>query len=407
MQNLADMQQKQTGTAVAAQQPKNIMALLGDEKTKKQMAALGGKVMNAERMLGLCVNAIRKTPNLAKCEPQSVLGSMLSSAGLGLEPNTPTQQAWLIPYAKRGKLPGSNEWGIVGYECQFQIGARGWLALAYRSPAIASIEAEAVHENDHFEHMQGSDAHLTFQKARKNRGDLEGAYCLVKLTTGSEVGLYMPLEEIHRIRDRSETYQALVRNLENAKSDKDKASAKKKLEETPWTRDQPEMAIKTVIKRIVKRLPISTNDPLHVAMQMDERRVDMAQMANDEVAKAVFDNGFEPPMQPAPDDDDGNIIDGEIVQTKPEPQQGGAAASTADDDGTSKTKATPAAQASSLSDVDFMFTKEALLKDIAKARNVDAIDDVAALVGQLPEEDRDEVNKAIQKKRDALGFSLE
>ena len=292
--------------------PQNIMQMLGAEKNKKQLSALVGKHMTCDRRLALCINSIRRTPKLMECDSQSVLGAMMSSAGLGLEINTPTQQAWLIPYAKNSKV--GDKW-IKNYECQFQIGYRGFITLAYRSPVVESIEAEAIHENDHFVHMQGSKAFLEFKKTLKNRGDLIGAYCLVKMKDGAEVALVLPLEEIYKAREKSETYKALRDAVCTAADGKDKVKAQKKFDETPWVMWEDDMAAKTVIKRIVKRLPMSSNDPVILAAAMDERPVDYSAMSDEETLRGVFENGYEPPSEEQSNDHDTDTKK-EVVQPK-------------------------------------------------------------------------------------------
>ena len=83
-----------------------------------------------ERFARICVTAFRQTPKLQQCSPASVLGAMMTCAQLGLEPNTPSGLAYLIP-RWNGKLRTT--------ECQFQVGYRGLLELMYRSGAIASV----------------------------------------------------------------------------------------------------------------------------------------------------------------------------------------------------------------------------------------------------------------------------
>lgn len=70
-------------------------------------------IMTPERFTRIVVTAIQTNPLLAKCSPASFLNAMMNSAQLGLEPNTPLGQAYLIPY-----------WNTKanGYDCQFQIG---------------------------------------------------------------------------------------------------------------------------------------------------------------------------------------------------------------------------------------------------------------------------------------------
>lgn len=255
----------------------NIMALLGQEKTRKQLAALAGRYMDGERMLALLVNCVRKTPKLAECDPQSVLSCMMVLAGLGLEPNTPTGQAYLIPYERRVKR--GRDWATV-VDCQVQIGYKGFITLALRSPRVLSIEAEAIREGDQFEHLQGSRAHLEYRKALRGRGELLGAFCLVKLEGGAEVAVTLPVDEIYKAREKSETYRALVAKVANAETEKDRAIAEKKLSDTPWVLWEDAMAAKTAIKALIsKRLSLSSGDQVSVAAQADERTVTSVEAA--------------------------------------------------------------------------------------------------------------------------------
>ena len=51
----------------------------------------------AERFARVCVTAFRQNPDLQKSSPASILGAMMTCAQLGLEPNTPSGLAYLIP----------------------------------------------------------------------------------------------------------------------------------------------------------------------------------------------------------------------------------------------------------------------------------------------------------------------
>ena len=79
-------------------------------------------VITPERFTRMVMTAISSNPKLAECTPASFCGAMMQAAQLGLEPNTPLGQAYLIPYRNHGKL-----------ECQYQTGYKGLITLAYRS----------------------------------------------------------------------------------------------------------------------------------------------------------------------------------------------------------------------------------------------------------------------------------
>lgn len=78
---------------------------------KPQIEAALPSVITAERFTRMTLTAVGTNPQLANCTPESFMGAMMQAAQLGLEPNTPLGQAYLIPYRNKGKM-----------ECQFQIG---------------------------------------------------------------------------------------------------------------------------------------------------------------------------------------------------------------------------------------------------------------------------------------------
>ena len=285
-----------TGQADNKQQ--GILALLENPKVAKGMAAVAGKFLQPDKMLRLCINAVHKTPDLMKCDPKTVLGAMMASAALDLEPNTVQQQAFLIPY-KRNKKVG-DDW-VVTYDCQFQIGARGFRTLAYRSPIIKSLEAEAIRKGDHWKHRVGSNGLLEFEKALTDRGDLIGAFSYARLDGGAEVACVLPLDEILKIRARSETYRALVAGIEKAGNDRDRTRAEAKLAETPWVMWLDDMAAKSATKKHAKQLPLDASPVLAVAAELDNAgdagTLDLGALTDPDLVREVRDGGTEAPQQ--------------------------------------------------------------------------------------------------------------
>lgn len=290
-----------TGQAETKQQ--GILTLLENPKVAKGMAAVAGKFLQPEKMLRLCINAVHKTPDLLKCDPKTVLGAMMASAALDLEPNTVQQQAFLIPY-KRNKKVG-DEWVQV-YDCQFQIGARGFRTLAYRSPLIKSLEAEAIHKGDHWKHRVGSQAFFEYEKALTDRGNLIGAFSYARLADGIEVACVLPLEEILKIRARSETYRALVANIEKSRNDQERQRNELKLAETPWVMWLDDMAAKSATKKHAKQLPLDAAPALAVAAEIDNAgdagALDLGALTDPDLVREVRDGMSEAPQQALTDD---------------------------------------------------------------------------------------------------------
>ena len=197
-------------------------------------------VITPERFTRIVLTALSSNPKLQACTPMSVMGAMMQAAQLGVEPNTPLGQAYLIPY---------------GNVCQFQLGYKGLIDLAYRSGEVSSIQAHEVHENDVFEYEYGLDPKLRHMPAQTDRGPVTFYYAVLKLKNGG-VGFEV------MSRDDVETF---ARKKSKAYSD------------GPWKTDFDEMAKKTVLKKVLKYAPLKTEFARAVAsdesvktMKMDE-----------------------------------------------------------------------------------------------------------------------------------------
>ena len=216
-------------------------------KMKSEFArAIGGSTpqeqqRRAERFARVCVTAFRQNPDLQKSSPASILGAMMTCAQLGLEPNTPSGLAYLIP-----------RWNskLRSMECQFQVGYRGLLELMYRSGAIASINADVVYRQEIeaglFSYTSGIRPTIEHRidlldgSARSgNPADIVAAYACAVLKSGEPVIRVVPRRDI------------------------DKAMAMSGGKTGPsavWKSHYAEMAIKTAIHRLAKWLPTTRVD---------------------------------------------------------------------------------------------------------------------------------------------------
>lgn len=120
------------------------------------------EVITPERFTRMALSALNTTPKLRECTPMSFLAALMNAAQLGLEPNTPLGQAYLIPYNNKGVM-----------ECQFQIGYKGLIDLSYRNPQMQIISAQAVYENDEFEYELGLNPKLEHRPALGDRGEVQ------------------------------------------------------------------------------------------------------------------------------------------------------------------------------------------------------------------------------------------
>jgi len=128
-------------------------------------------VITPERFTRIVLSALSTNPKLAATTPQSFLAAMMTAAQLGVEPNTPLGQAYLIPYFN-SKTRCS--------ECQFQLGYKGLIDLAYRSGEVSVIQAQVVYANDDFTFSFGLDPQLKHVPAHENRGEPTFVYAMFR-----------------------------------------------------------------------------------------------------------------------------------------------------------------------------------------------------------------------------------
>lgn len=218
---------KETRARAAASDPgKTMKAYI--IQMKGEIAKALPSVITPERFTRIVTSAISTTPQLAQTTPQSFLGAMMTAAQLGMEPNTPLGQAYLLPYKNKGVL-----------ECQFQLGYKGLIDLAYRSGQVTIIQAHEVHENDDFSYSFGLEPKLHHVPALDDRGPIVCYYAMFR-TKDSGFGFeVMSREDIESHAKRySKSYGGGF---------------------SPWSTNFDEMAKKTVLKKCLKYAPLKSD----------------------------------------------------------------------------------------------------------------------------------------------------
>lgn len=301
--------------------------MLASPSMQAQIKAALPRHMTPERLARIVTTEIRKVPKLAECTPVSFFGAVIQCAQLGLEPGNALGHAYLLPYGKDVQL-------IIGY--------RGMIDLARRSGQIVSIDARAVYEGDKFECRLGLDPHIEHEPdwANPNRtmGEkLQFVYAVAKLKDGGIQFDVMSRAEIEGIRARSKAGNG-----------------------GPWKTDYQAMALKTVVRRLFKFLPVSIE--IQTAVGLDER----AEMGLPQ--------------------DNGAVIDGQFTQV--------------DDAGVDPTtgELTDQRQQQHESTLDYA----SLLSQVDKANDIDTLDMVLDSGRGLPEAEYVKLKQAIDDRRDVI-----
>lgn len=193
------------------------------------------KHLTPERVCKVALVAYNKTPKLRECTMESLFLSIMQASELGLEPGGALGHAYMVPFKS---------------DCTLIVGYRGLIELARRSGEIESIEAHVVHERDTFTLRFGLNAALDHEPCLSgDPGEMRFVYAVAKLKGGCVQFEVMTRDQVDKIRARS-------RSGNNG----------------PWVTDYEEMARKTVVRRLIKYLPLSAEraEPLAKALELED-----------------------------------------------------------------------------------------------------------------------------------------
>lgn len=182
------------------------------------------KGMDAERLTRMTLTTLKTNPKLLECSIESLLACVLQSAQLGLEPNL-LNSCFFVPY--KG-------------QASFQIGYKGLIDLVTRKGEVINIVAQEVREGDTFHYEFGRNETLKHIPApNEDRGEIEYFYAYANMKNGGFAFQVMHISDIEKIRNNySVSYKFDQKN-------------------SIWVKHFEAMSLKTVIKKLIKYLPVS------------------------------------------------------------------------------------------------------------------------------------------------------
>lgn len=185
--------------------------------------------MNAERLARISMTEIRKNPKLLNASAESLFGAIIQCAQLGLEPGGALGHVYLVPY---------------GHDIQIQLGFKGMIELGYRSGYLNTIYASEVYEADEFHVVLGTNPSITHVPSLgEETGEIKFFYAVAD-TKGGKQFAYMKMKDVYRIRDMGRFQNPI------------------------WSKHFVEMGKKTVIRRLFKMLPMSS-ERFERALELD------------------------------------------------------------------------------------------------------------------------------------------
>ncbi|QWR92207.1 recombinase RecT [Cronobacter sakazakii] len=158
----------------------------------------------------------------------STRSAIMNVAAIGITLNPAQKLAYLVP--RKGAI------------C-LDISYMGLMHIAQQSGAIKWCQSAIVRKNDQFrrEGLDKPPVHIYSEfDTKEQRGEVVGAYVVVKTEDGDYLTHTMRIEDIYSIRDRSEAWKKY--KTDNSKK-------------CPWVTDEEQMMLKTVVKQAAKYWP--------------------------------------------------------------------------------------------------------------------------------------------------------
>ena len=193
---------------------------------------------------------LKASPQVLACKPDSIRNALMDAARLGIEPDGIGGRGYLIAYAG---------------ECQFIIGYKGLVELAYRSGRVLSIDSDLIRDGDPYQYVRGSAPRLDHQPLPPGTPHVEATppYVGVSHHGRKIVAAYASAELAGGIRKFKVVWWDEIETVRK------KAPSSKK-PDSPWQVWLPAMSQKTAIRRLCDTLPMSA-EAQH-AVGLDERR---------------------------------------------------------------------------------------------------------------------------------------
>lgn len=211
-----------------------------DQAIEQIKRALPAGSLTADRLLRVAITGMQRNPKLLECTKISMLGALVESAQLGLEPQGAFGEAYIVPYKNST---------TKAMEAQLQIGYKGLMKCALNSGKVTAITGEVVYQRDEFKEIKGTEPSITHvpYDEDENAGDLVAAYAVAQMRDAPPMFKVLRVHEIHKLRARSKA----------AKSG-------------PWITDYNAMCVKSAIRQLCKFLPLRSEDQNAIAR--DENR---------------------------------------------------------------------------------------------------------------------------------------
>jgi recombination protein RecT len=178
-----------------------------------------------------------------ECSPQTLFGSILYFAEIGLPFNTPEGFGYILPFANKGVVEATP---IIGY--------KGLVEMAYRNPKVKALRIQSVYEKDKFDYEYGTDEFIKHKPVSEgDRGKLVAVYAIAQIDGISPLFVVVHKNELDKIQKLSKSGSSQYSPYNNG------------------TDVFNIMQAKVALKLLFKTLPKTDNDALIKVLEMDNK----------------------------------------------------------------------------------------------------------------------------------------
>lgn len=256
-----------TNNQLAEVKQQSIATFLATDSVKENVAKIVGE-KDTQRFISSLVSAVQTNPSLAECTNKSLLNAALLGQSLNLPQSPQLANFYFVPF-KNTKA------GVT--EATFQLGWRGYMALAMRSGQYKKIHVTDIREGELKAYNPIEDEYefspITDMQERLKKPVI-GYYAYFVLVNGFKKTLYWSREQMD----------------EHAK--KYSQSYRKGWDSSLWKSDFDKMAYKTMLRQLISKYgPMSVDmERAYVGDQSvigDNGNVDYIDNIPDEPEKGV------------------------------------------------------------------------------------------------------------------------
>lgn len=217
-----------TVAEVPENKPMEVLRVTLNKMENEFTSALPSEIP-AEQFVRIIMTAVQMDPKLLGADRRSLVASCMKSAQDGLLPDG-REAALVIFKTKESDAGGKDAWI---QKVQYMPMVYGLIKKMRGKAGVTAVSARVVYEKDRFSYTLGDEEKIEHSPCLTgDRGPVIGVYAIARLSNGEVEREYMPAAEIDEVR-----------------------SVSKAGDGGPWGKWYGEMAKKTVIKRLAKRLP--------------------------------------------------------------------------------------------------------------------------------------------------------